>query len=357
VRFKPCLIQYRIGKVKHEKVPDADDLDMLARIDKLPLPQGTPSNPWPIERMYHGSRIAPKGFTHTHQFFLPRPLHALGTLWEKTIVVKEPRVRSMLLYLVEQTIWGLSRMNRYGPTHFSQVNRMLSGVYYIASQHSECSPWYILDGKLKRLVQAFGFHRGVEAMGEVTTASAATSLLPPDSLDYIFTDPPFGENIFYTDMNLLVESWHRVFSNSQPEAIMDKPKGKGLPQYQQLMLDCFREYFRVLKPGRWITVEFSNSKAVVWNAIQTTLQEAGFVVANVAAFDKQQRSYRSVTSPTAVKQDLVISAYKPNGGLEERFAKRGETEEGVWEFIRVHLRKLKTTSFQCHMWRMMRRSS
>jgi len=89
-----------------------------------------------------------------------------------------------------------------------------------------------------------------------------------------------------------------------------------------------------------MTVEFSNSQAAVWNSIQTALQEAGFVVANVAALDKQQRSFRSVTTTTAVKQDLVISAYKPNGGLEERFAKTGATIEGVWDFMRTHLRNL-----------------
>src|SRR5262249_45055000 len=105
-------------------------------------------------------------------------------------------------------------------------------------------------------------------------------------------------------------------------------------------LSCFREFFRILKPGRWMTIEFSNTQASIWNAIQTTLQEAGFVVANVAALDKKQGSFKAVTTPTAVKQDLVISAYKPNGGLEERFAKRGETEEGVWDFIRTHLKNL-----------------
>ena len=81
-----------------------------------------------------------------------------------------------------------------------------------------------------------------------------------------------------------------------------------------LMTKCFAEAFRVLKPGRWMTVEFSNTQAAVWNAIQTALQEAGFVVANVSALDKEQGSFKAVTTTTAVKQDLVISAYKPNGG-------------------------------------------
>jgi hypothetical protein len=63
-----------------------------------------------------------------------------------------------------------------------------------------------------------------------------------------------------------------------------------------------------------MTVEFSKTQASVWNAIQSALQEAGFVVANVAALDKKQMSFKAVTTTTAVKQDLIISAYKPNGG-------------------------------------------
>ena len=55
--------------------------------------------------------------------------------------------------------------------------------------------------------------------GCTPTHSAATAALPPESLNYIFTDPPFGENIYYADMNILVESWHRVFTNTEPEAI------------------------------------------------------------------------------------------------------------------------------------------
>lgn len=86
-----------------------------------------------------------------------------------------------------------------------------------------------------------------------------------------------------------------------------------------------------------MTVEFSNTKAYVWNSIQTALVEAGFIVANVSALNKKQGSFKAVTTPTAVKQDLVISAYKPNGGFEERFRKEATSEEGVWDFVRTHL--------------------
>ena len=150
--------------------------------------------------------------------------------------------------------------------------------------------------------------------GCVMTASTTASLgIPDDSVDYVFTDPPFGENIYYADLNFLVESWHGVLTNAAPEAIVDRFKKKGLHEYQRLMQRCFEEYQRVLKPGRWITVVFHNSRNAVWTAIQEAMLAAGFVVADVRTMDKQQGSYRQVTS-TAVKQDLVISAYKPNDG-------------------------------------------
>lgn len=336
VRFKPVIINYEAAGSRYEKAPDEHDLMLLERIAQMPIPPSVPTNPFPIEDMYHGSRLAPKGFTHVHHLYLPRPAQGFGTLWSKLEAVSDPRLRNALRFFVEQAFWTGTVLNRYRPTGYSQVNQYLTGVYYVASQHSECSPWYVLEGKWERLVKTFIRRFATLGQALITTGTAAQLGLPNDSIDYIFTDPPFGENIYYADLNFLIESWHRVRTNAAPEAIVDQAKDKGLPEYQRLMQHCFEEYYRVLKPGRWITVVFHNSRNAVWNAIQEAMGTAGFIVADVRTMDKQQGSYRQVTS-TAMKQDLVISAYKPGSEQEQRFHLQAGTEEGVWEFVRTHL--------------------
>jgi len=89
-----------------------------------------------------------------------------------------------------------------------------------------------------------------------------------------------------------------------------------------------------------MTVEFHNSKNSVWNAIQEAILRSGFVIADVRTLDKKQGTFKQVTTSSAVKQDLIISAYKPRTGFERRFLEQAGSEEGAWAFIRQHLEKL-----------------
>jgi hypothetical protein len=131
-----------------------------------------------------------------------------------------------------------------------------------------------------------------------------------------------------------------VFTNNESEAIINKSQNKGLGEYAKLMTASFKECFRILKPNRWITVEFHNSKSHIWNAIQDSLSKAGFVVSNVAVLDKKQGSFKQVTTSMAVSKDLVISAYKPKQKFFTRFLEQAGTGMEK-EFIRMHLSHLE----------------
>lgn len=67
---------------------------------------------------------------------------------------------------------------------------------------------------------------------------------------------------------------------------------------------------------------------------------ADFLVADVRTLDKQQATFKQVTTYAAVKQDLVISAYKPADEFARRFSIEGGTVSAAWEFVRQHLEQL-----------------
>ena len=213
----------------------------------------------------------------------------------------------------------------------------LSGTLYMGSLITPPNVLETYKRNLKSIAEALHPPISRDRKQLVSTQSACEiPNIRDSSIDYIFTDPPFGHNFDYSELNFFWESILRVVTSQDSEAIVSTFQNKGVEEYKGLMERAFHEYYRVLKPGHWITVEFSNSKASVWNAIQSAMEGSGFIVANVTGLDKKQLSYKAVMTPTAVKQDLVISAYKPNGGFEGRFENETD-EEGVWDFIRTHL--------------------
>ena len=343
VEFRPVRIAWRAGKLSGIKALNDADLNVLRRVASTQI-TGFPADELPLSEMVHGSRLGPKGFSRVHHLWCDRALVSLTVLWRYAHEEADPRLRNALLFWIEQALWGLSWMNRYKPNDHSQVNRNQSGVYYVSSAVSEPSPRYNLGGKRTLLVKYWRSSPALDGLVRISTGSSQRIPLPDECVDYVFVDPPFGKNIPYSDLALVIESWHGVKTDAGAEATIDSFKHRGLPEYTSIMTDCFREFYRVLRAGRWMTVEFSNSDNSVWLGIQMALASVGFVVADTRVFDKAQHSYRQVTAANAVKQDLIISAYRPRADVAERVRLSSGSEEGVWAFIREHLAHLETVS-------------
>jgi DNA modification methylase/predicted RNA-binding Zn-ribbon protein involved in translation (DUF1610 family) len=322
VKQLPVAINYTVNGKRYEKSPDRFDLDLINQIEN------SDDNYWlPISRMMEGKetrRNDPIGLTHVHHFFYKRTLKALSAFVDKSRVDNK-----RALWVATAVAEGSSKLNRERP--FGLPSK-LSGTLYVSSMVREIN---IIDF-IRRKIAKYQ-NKGCGQNAAISVCSSTVVPIDNTTIDYIFIDPPFGANLNYSELNFVWESWLRILTENSNEAIENSSQNKGAQEYRLLMTRCFREAYRVLKPGRWMTVEFSNTKASVWNGIQTALTDAGFIVANVSALDKKQGSFKAVTTPTAVKQDLVISAYKPNGGFEERFKKESQTEEGIWDFVRTHL--------------------
>lgn len=339
--IKPVLINYTFGGKSYSHEVTDYDLNVINKINNLQIPHWFPT--FDLREGYNTAQpIRANLITKIHQFYSKRNLIILAAILDKC------NMPALKLWFNSQLI-NLSKLNRYRPEVSFPYNP-LNGTLYIASQFCESNVFDAYRNKLKKFGAAFE----LLDQDNVTNIVSAVSLknMPDNSCDYIFTDPPFGANIMYSDLNSLWEGWLKVQTNQKTEAIVNSVQEKSLFDYQQLMYSSLKEFYRVLKPGKWITVEFSNTSASIWNSIQTALQNTGFIVAGVSALDKQQGSFKAVTTTTAVKQDLIISCFKPSDKMLALFNNSTDSAQNVWDFtnellehLPVHLeREKKTTS-------------
>jgi len=213
----------------------------------------------------------------------------------------------------------------------------VSGTLFTPSIHIERNIFDVLRRKIKKLA---GLHTGKFSSVVATQSITDIKKIPPASVDYIFTDPPFGKSLQYAELNSFMEAWLSVSTKTELDCVLNYVHLKNLSFYSHLMQQAFQNYSNVLKPGRWITIEFHNSQNAVWNAIQLAVEASGLVVADVRILDKKQRSFNAVNRAGAVDQDLIISAYKPQIDFEQQFSSHAGAKKGAWTFVRQHLKQL-----------------
>lgn len=214
-----------------------------------------------------------------------------------------------------------------------RINGPLTGTLYIPSEIVEQNLFDLLEVKQSFEIEHIGLNNVIQ-VGD----ALHNRMIPDSCADYIFTDPPFGDNIMYSELNRISEAWLKVMTNSVDEAISNKTQNKSVNDYMNLMQQAFTDYFRILKPDKWMTVEFSNTKASIWNAIQTAIQNAGFVISSVSSFDKVHGGLKSMRYTTSVKEDLIITCYKPNELILNEVQQNHSISP--WDFISNHLQHL-----------------
>jgi len=326
----PIFISYIIGNKLYRKKPTKKDIETIRTLDDLVIPYWYPTEPLPIgDKTREPIRI---GITNVHHFYTKRNLWVLSSIYNHCISVKERRLRHFLQLFFSSLYSRSHRMNRYMPNHNRHVGP-LSGTLYFPHFQAEINIIEIAKGKINSFSKI-----KLSRINAIVSLQSSTSLshILDNTVDYIFTDPPFGSNIMYSELNYIWEKWFKVTTNNKNEAIINDSQNKSLYEYKDLMTRFFRECYRVIKPNRWITVVFHNSKASIWNAIQDSISKAGFIVAQVAVLDKQKGTTKQLTYAGTVKNDLVINAYKPKKEFEEHFLHlAGEGLEK--DFVEEHL--------------------
>ena len=301
------------------------DLQRIAEAEVDPRLAQVPSQPIePDREMYSRSGLGKSGLTETKRFFSSRNAISLLELWTAIDQVSDEAVKQKLRFCFTAVLPRASM--RYQWSAKRPLNAQ-NQTYYIAPVYYEWNVFDLFQRKVNAVRRAADFLservRGLNsgARSAVTYETASADNLPhleDQSIDYVFTDPPFGSNIFYSDMNLFHEAWLGEVTDHTSEAVIHTTGIKRInsgERYEALLKNAFRESWRILKPGGHMSVVFGNSRGRIWGSVQRALGEIGFEATpvHVAILDKGQRSVKGLKSGTerVVTVDLIVTVRKP----------------------------------------------
>lgn len=284
-----------------------------------------PSLPIDASReMFSRSGLGKRGLTETARFFSSRNAIALLELWRAIGAVIDEKLRKKLSFAFTAILPRASR--RYQWSAQRPLNAQ-NQTYYIAPVYYEWNIFELFERKIEAAIRADAevfassslFERKTPRDISYVIASAdRLTHIPDASVDYVFTDPPFGSNIFYSDMNLFHEAWLGTVTDHVHEAVMHttgKRRNGAAARYEELLRHAFSETFRILRPGRHMSVVFGNSDGRIWGLVQRAIRDAGFktVPVHVAILDKGQRSVKGLNSgsESVVTVDLIMTIQKP----------------------------------------------
>ena len=336
----PVLVSYlcqegckpRRGERRHDD-PDPKkraffeeyDLGKLREIEAKPIPHWFPphrmmnvesdTDPWGDKW-----RAGTSSFRTVAELFTKRNLWALAAIREAAFSLSSSKERDVALFALTGVCLGMSRMNRHRPD-VSYPTNILGGTYYIPQIGQEESPLEHVLNKLKRLGKGYAIiNEQVKSNALLIDTRSATSLadIPSNSVDYIFTDPPYADNVQYGELNFIWEAWLDLDTHwHDKEIIINKTRDKTEADWARMMRQAMSECYRVLRPSHWLSLCYHDASEGTWQLTQDLMAEVGFIPEQsdrALYIDTGQKSFNQLMAEKVTRRDLVINFRKPRPG-------------------------------------------
>ncbi|HTS16658.1 MAG TPA: hypothetical protein VMP11_03715 [Verrucomicrobiae bacterium] len=329
------------GKRKRRYFEDVD-LDRIKQLSKVEIPHEYPkrkmmdveddSKPW-------GDNWRPgRNFRSIAELYTHRNFWALAAI--QAAAKRLPSTAGYLSGVTTAICLNASRMYRYRP---SGKGGLAMGTYYVPqvlqvmsvpSQYADKIPDFLKAHKA--LLESLATEQTVISQERNTVLTQ----VKPESVDFIFTDPPYAEKIQYGELNFVWEAWLGFDGSWRKNEIIVKaakvdPEGNyTLDKWEERLRDSFRACYRALKPGRWMSVCYHDTAEGSWRRVQDALGDIGFEMHSVTVLDPLQKSANQLTAEKVVKSDLVLNCRKPKSGQLEMTMRAGEIPAPIKDRVR-----------------------
>lgn len=298
-----------------------------------------------LEDGYNTRQAMGYGFHAWRDFFNDRQLLALGWLHASIRKIQDESTREALLMLfsgvlefnnlfasykgegtgavrhmfshhvlkpervpIEANIWGTPRSSGSFSTLFK--SRLLRAVEYKQAPIEigpngdktgrDCSPAF--SGKLDEWPRKAPFS---ERTVYLSCGDSAKTGLPAKSVDLIVTDPPFFDNVHYSELADFFHAWQQlepdVERSNRSTRSEDEVQDSNPESFAKKLEGVFAECRRVLADDGLLVFSYHHSREEGWTALAEAVLRAGFVVVN----SQPVKAEMSVATPKAQAKDPI----------------------------------------------------
>lgn len=317
------IVQSLIAPVKQEELAEA-----FERV-KTEYEKKEPKTKVEIEKAlkrytYPKGNILPKGsdVPTVEKLFSKKQLAQLALL--KFIIHKEKNenIRISLLLAFSSTINLINQTTH--PSGQSDITvdsaPMRYYRYRIAPNPKELDVLKTYTNKLKGVINAkkemaYNINERTISNAQIVKGTATDlSWIPKESVDYIYTDPPYGKKIPYLDLSVMWNAWldlEVTKKDRKLEAIEGGGENKSKEEYNQLIAQSIKEMYRVLKYDRWLSFVFAHKDPEFWHLIINTAERCGFEYVGAVPQKNGQTSFKKRQHPfTVLSGQLIINFRK-----------------------------------------------
>lgn len=267
---------------------------------------------FPVKKLFWGELYRAgyhKGITHLHQFYTRRNAYFLNLLWEEIKSFPKSIQDALKVFVLSYNTSHATLMTRVVAKKSSRdfvLTGAQTGVLYISNLPVEKNIYLGLTRKVKTFINALKQTFNSVSESIFIHGSSTKIELPDKSVNYIFTDPPFGDFIPYSEINQLNELWLGEITDKKEEVIINESQKKDIIIYENLMNNVFSEISRVITDNGWCTVVFHSAKAEIWHALIRVFKNQSLFAYKAAILDKIQSSFKQTNSTVTVKGDPLI---------------------------------------------------
>jgi|TARA_B100001971_G_C18246666_1_gene574765 DNA modification methylase len=270
--IKICYI-CSCSKEKKFKRPDQKDLNLEKKIEEKKI--SFPNNDFFGEE---SKRNIKKKITKVHHLYSIKNLYSLNIIRKEILKIKDKTLKKFLLFNFSSILFNCSLMSRYRSYENTSIKM---GTYYVPSLIKDNN---VLTSFKRKVLKTYKsnkiVYKNVNKNSVKIRKMDATDLsgIKTDSIDLIYTDPPYSDIINYSELNLIWESWLSLKTNYKNEMIVCKDTDKTLDKYFILFQKFLKEAGRVLKIKKKMILIFHHPNIEHWSRLQKIIMNSPFKI-------------------------------------------------------------------------------